>query len=118
VNEETKLDRILPEDPLGFIRRCVMQRKILWTYHVNMRLRDRYIPREAILESAGAFEVIESYPDDKYLPSYLVYSKHRGMVLHAVFAADVKGENVRDVTAYQPDPQKWKMDLKTRRTKS
>jgi hypothetical protein len=26
-------ERILPDDPLGFIRRCVEQRKVYWTYH-------------------------------------------------------------------------------------
>ncbi len=117
-SEDPKPDRILPEDPLGFIQRCVTQRKIRWTYHVNIRLRGRHVPREAILESADAYEIIESYPKDKYLPSYLVYSKHQATAFHALFATDVKEDNVRVVTAYEPDPQKWEEDLRTRRTKS
>ncbi len=116
--DDLKPDRILPEDPLRFIQRCVEQRKIRWTYHVNMRLRRRYVPREAILESTNAYEIIESYPEDKYLPSYLVYSKHQERVFHALFAADVEGANVRVVTAYEPDLQKWEEDFKTRRAKS
>ena len=114
-SDDLKPDRILPEDPLGFIRRCVRERKIRWTYHVNMRLRRRHVPRETILESSDAYEIIESYPEDKYLPSYLVYSEHEGQVFHALFAADVKDDNVRIVTAYEPDPKKWKEDLRTRR---
>jgi len=48
----TDLGRLIPENPLAFIRRCVQERSILWTYHVQMRLRGRSIPRSAILESA------------------------------------------------------------------
>ena len=34
---------------------------------------------------------------------------------HALFGADVDGENVRVVTAYYPSPEEWEEDLKTRR---
>src|SRR4051794_35016680 len=108
-------ERRLPEDPLEFIRHCVRWRSVLWTYHVNMRLEGRHIPRAAILESAENFEVIESYPDDKYLPSYLVYVEFQGLVFHVLFAADVPGHNVRVVTAYRPNPKEWSADLKKRR---
>jgi hypothetical protein len=57
--------RTVPEDALEFIRRCVGERKIYWTYHVNMRLAGRYISREEVLEAANTYEIIESYPDDK-----------------------------------------------------
>lgn len=108
-------ERRCPDDPLEFIRRCVRGRQIHWTYHINMRLRSRAIPREAILDSTDRFEVIESYPEDKFLPSYLVYSHHQGLVFHALFAADVEGDNVRLVTAYRPDPKEWVAGLKKRR---
>jgi hypothetical protein len=108
-------ERLLPDDPLGFIKRCVKERRIYWTFHVNMRLKGRYIPRHAILESVESFEVIESYPADKYFPSYLIFSMHEGSVFHALFAVDVKGENVRMITTYRPDPEEWEADLKTRR---
>lgn len=102
------------QDPLGFIQRCVKRRRILWTHHVNMRLRERFIPREAILEAVGGYEIIESYPEDKYLPSYLVFARHAGIVFHILFALDVQEENVRLVTAYRPNPAEWSADLKRR----
>ena len=104
-----------PEDPLEFIRQCVRRRALLWTYHVNMRLEKRHIPRGSILDSVETFELIESYPDDKYLPSYLVYAETRGSIFHVLFAADVPGHNVRVVTAYRPNPEEWSADLKMRR---
>ena len=80
-----------------------------------MRLRERFISRQKILESVEAFEIIEEYPDDKYLPSYLVYSRHQGSVFHVLFAVDMSGDNVRIVTAYRPNLEEWEEDLKTRR---
>ncbi len=108
-------ERMLPENPLEFIRRCITQRKIHWTYHVNMRLKGRFIPREAIVESIANFEIIEEYPEDKYLPSYLVYSQYQDIIFHIVIAIDMQGDNVRIVTAYRPSPENWKEDSKTRR---
>lgn len=109
--------RLLPEDPLGFIRRCVEERRMLWTYHVNIRLAARFIPREAILRATASFEIIESYPEDKYLPSYLVRGEHSGTVFHVLFAADVEHGSVRIVTAYWPDPEEWEDNLRKRRSR-
>ncbi len=99
--------------PLAFIQRCVREGKIYWTYHVNMRLARRYLSRDEILAGVDTYEIIESYPKDKYLPSYLIMGAGK---FHIQFATDVEGENVRVVTAYLPDPDEWESDLKTRRS--
>jgi len=111
-------ERQVPRNPLELIRECVGRREILWTYHVNMRLERRHIPRTAILDSVETFEIIESYPDDKYLPSYLVYGRFMDLTFHVLFAVDVPGHNVRVVTAYRPNPEEWSTDLKRRRSRS
>ena len=82
-----------------------------------MRLKGRFIPREAILEAIESYEIIEAYPEDKYLPSYLVLGRSPGEAFHALFAADLEGENVRVVTAYRPSESEWEDDWKTRRTR-
>lgn len=106
-----------PTDPLGFILRCLKARRVLWTYHVNMRLKEKSIARETILRAAGSFEIIEEYPSDKYLPSYLLLGSRDGDPIHVLFATDVKSDNVRVVTAYRPDPDKWEEGFRTRRVK-
>ena len=83
-------NRIIPADPLDFIRSGVRRRSVLWTYHVNMRMKGRSISREIILASESAYEIIESYPDDKYLPSDLVFVRNQGSVYHVLFEVDVK----------------------------
>ena len=107
----------IPEDPVAFIQDRVRRRRILWTYHVSMRLAGRFIPREAILAGVETYQLIEAYPDDKYLPSYLLLASHEKDAFHVLFAVDVEGDNVRVVTSYRPDPGEWQPDLKTRRPK-
>ena len=110
-------ERKLPDDPVAFIRDCLYGGRILWTYHVNMRLGQRFISRETITAGAGSYEIVEAYPEDKYFPSYLLLGHVGEEVFHALFGADVGGQNVRVVTAYYPSPEEWEEDLKTRRPK-
>ena len=109
------LDRVSPDNPLKFIRQCVKQRKIMWTYHVNMRMKGRFIPRHFILDSVASYEIIEKNPKDKYFPSYLVYSRFQNRIFHILFATDFEGDNVRIITAYYPSLEEWEEDFKTRR---
>jgi hypothetical protein len=80
-----------------------------------MRLRERSISRSWILLSVDHYELIESYPEDKYMPSYLVWSKINDVIFHILFGADTEANNVRIVTAYRPDPEEWVSDMKKRR---
>jgi hypothetical protein len=80
-----------------------------------MRLAGRFIARETILAAPGTYELVEAYPDDKYLPSYLILARHGSEAFHVLFATDVEGDNVRVVTSYHPDPGEWQADLKARR---
>ncbi|MBI2298147.1 MAG: DUF4258 domain-containing protein [Armatimonadetes bacterium] len=108
-------ERQLPTDPLAFVRDCVRRREVLWTYHVDMSLQKRRLSRTEILDTVDTYEVVESYPEDKkYLPSYLIRTETAEGPLHVLFAADVRGANVRVVTAYRPDPGEW-ADSGTRR---
>jgi len=103
-------------DDLAFIRQCVQQRSIIWTYHVNMRMQQRSITRNAILAAEPSFEIIENYPDDKYLPSCLVYACCGVDIFHLHIAIDKESGNIRIITAYNPTPDKWNAGFKTRRT--
>jgi hypothetical protein len=64
----------------------------------------------------GVFYV-EAYPDDKYLPSYLVLGRLGADVFHVLVAVDMQGDNVRIFTAYRPDGDEWLDDMQTRRKK-
>ena len=102
-------------DILGFIKSCIKRRRIRWTYHVNMRLEGRFIPRDTILSSVDKYEIIEEYLKDKYLPSYLVYAEYEGRIVHIQIATDLENDNITIVTVYKPSLDKWEKDFKTRR---
>ena len=102
-------------DTLEFIKSCIGCGRIHWTYHVNMRLKGRFIPREAVLSSVDTYEIVEEYPGDKYLPSYLIRAEYEGRAIHIQRATDLENTNVTIVTAYRPTLDKWEDDFKTRR---
>lgn len=100
---------------LTAIKSCIVRRRIFWTYHVNMRLSERYIPRDIITAAVDSYEIIETYPQDKYMPSYLIYADHGGFIFHLLAALDTQNDTVRIITAYKPSREKWEPDGKTRK---
>jgi hypothetical protein len=82
-----------------------------------MRLKQRLLESEVLLKAVASLEIIESYPDDKYLPSFLVRGEFEGCVFHAQIATDMEALNVRIVTMYIPAPDEWDSECRTRRSK-
>jgi hypothetical protein len=83
-----------------------------------MRLKKRSLGSEILIRGADSLEIIESYPDDKYLPSFLLRGESEGLLFHVLIAADVEGRNVRIVTIYIPAPEEWDAEFRTRRVRS
>jgi hypothetical protein len=103
---------------LEFIRECVRSGRVFWSYHSNMRLESRAIPRREVLESVETCEIIQHYPADRPLPTCLCLGRDgRGDPLHFVVAMDRDGRNIRLVTVYRPDPAQWEPGFRER-TKS
>ena len=94
-------------DILDKIKSCIKSRRILWTYHVTMRMADRAITRRTVLDAVQSYEVLEMYPDDKYMPSCLLRGELNEMFFHIACAFDVENDNVRIISAYRPSPEKW-----------
>lgn len=82
-----------------------------------MRLQQRGLTAENVRSAIATLEIIETYAEDKYLPSFLVRGESEGVVFHAQIATDVEGENIRIVTMYVPRPGKWDNGLRVRRTR-
>ncbi len=103
-------------DDLEFIKQCVTDGRIFWSYHSNMRLQSRFISREEVLKSVKNCEIIESYPNDFPLPSCLCLSSdHKSNSIHYVIGMDKVSQNIRFVTIYRPDPNKWKTGFRERK---
>jgi uncharacterized protein DUF4258 len=80
-----------------------------------MRLKQRLLGSEILVKGAASLEIIESYPDDKYLPSYLLRGEFETCVFHVQIATDVQGGNVRIVTMYTPAAEEWDSEFRVRR---
>lgn len=107
----------MPDAPLEFIKQCVAGGQVRWTYHVTMRLLQRGLAAEILRDAAATLEIVEAYPQDKYLPSFLVRGESEELVFHAQIATDLEGDNVRIVTMYVPDPSEWDEGLRVRRNR-
>ena len=80
-----------------------------------MRLQERRLNSELLRKAIDTFEIIETYPRDKYLPSFLLRGEAPEFVFHALVATDLAGDNVRVVTMYLPDPERWDENGRLRR---
>jgi hypothetical protein len=84
---------------------------------VTMRLQQRGLTSGMIRDAMATLEIIETYAQDKYLPSFLLRGESEGCVFHAQIATDVEGENIRIVTMYTPDPNEWDEGMRIRRAR-
>ena len=107
----------MPDAPLAFIKECVSAGRVRWTYHVTMRLQQRALTAEMVRNAIATLEIVEAYPQDKYLPSFLVRGESEELVFHAQIATDLEGKNIRIVTMYTPHPDEWDEGLRLRRTR-
>lgn len=80
-----------------------------------MRMEQRSLGSEMLLKGADSLEIIEAYPEDKYLPSFLVRGEFESRTFHAQIATDVEARNVRVVTMYIPVPEEWDSEFRIRR---
>jgi len=80
-----------------------------------MRLAQRVLTADIVRRAIATLEIIEMYPEDKYLPSFLVRGESEGVVFHAQIATDLDGKNIRIVTMYVPDQGEWDNGLRVRR---
>ncbi|MFQ5646966.1 MAG: DUF4258 domain-containing protein [bacterium] len=83
-----------------------------------MRLSERSLKRSDLLKAVDSLEIIESYPDDKYFPSYLLFGLANAEVFHVLVGVDLSEKNIRIITAYKPNSAEWSNDLRIRRTPS
>ena len=90
-------------------------RSILFSGHAVRRMFERGLGKDDALSIVREGEVIADYPDDVPYPSYLLFGFVRGRPVHVVLAHDGESDTAVVVTAYEPDPEIWSEDFRTRR---
>ena len=86
---------------------------IILTQHGRKRLAERGIRIRDVCGAIESGEIIEDYPDDFPFPSCLILGSNGREFFHV--CASIHENRIYLITAYIPDPQKWKADWKTRR---
>ena len=88
--------------------------KIAITEHARIRLYERKISVDDIINGIDTGEIIKQYEDDKPLPSCLILGfSIKSRYIHIVVSCDT--DFIYLITAYFPDPELWESDFKVRK---
>lgn len=84
------------------------------TNHARIRLYERNIDIDDIVNGINTGEIIKQYVDDKPFPSCLILGFSINLeYIHVVVSCDT--DFIYLITAYFPDPNIWENDFKTRK---
>ena len=84
------------------------------TEHARIRLYERNINVDDIINGIDTGEIIKQYEDDKPLPSCLILGfSMKSQYIHIVVSCDT--DFIYLITAYFPDPDLWESNFKVRR---
>ena len=97
------------------IRDCVRQGQYVISFTHTEKLRRRRIGLEAIEQAISTGAIIESYPEDPRGPSCLILGSTEGRRPLHVVCGNLEAEQILILTAYEPDPEEWEPDWKTRK---
>ena len=86
---------------------------MVFTQHSRKRFSERGIHSEDIQFIFRTGEIIEQYPDDTPFSSCLILGYSGERALHVV--ASIDEGLIYVITAYEPSPEKWEADWKTRK---
>jgi hypothetical protein len=97
------------------IRRRVARGDFEFSQHAVDQAILRHISVQELREAIAGGEVIETYTEDKYGPSCLIFGMtDAGRPVH-VQCSDPSRFIVKIITVYEPDPALW-VEFKVRRT--
>lgn len=87
---------------------------IIVSLHGQLRLNERNISVDDIMNAIDNGEIIEQYPKDFPFPSCLILGiSLQNTYIHVVVS--INAGKIYLITAYVPNPDKWSQDLKTRK---
>lgn len=97
------------------LQKAIANNKVFFKNHAVKRMIERNISSDDVIVVLKNFVIVENYIDDKPFPSYLVlgYVNHRP--LHVVMSLDEDNNDIFIITVYEPAPEIWGDDFKTRR---
>jgi hypothetical protein len=89
--------------------------KILFRVHAVQRMFERKISTGKVRKALENADVIEDYSAEMPEPSRLILGFQGKHPFHVVTSENPEINSITIVTAYIPDPNKWKKDYRSRR---
>jgi hypothetical protein len=99
---------------VGAIREKIAAGKYIVAFTHTEKLRTRRISARDIERAIGAGAIIEEYLDDPRGASCLILGMVGARPLH-VLCGRLDAEEILIITSYEPDPEEWENDWKTRK---
>lgn len=97
------------------IRRAVLAGQYTISFTHTEKLRRRKIEARTLETVISSGEIIEEYPEDPRGPSCLILGYAEVLNPIHVVCANLESDQILIVTAYEPDPEEWQTDWKTRK---
>ena len=98
------------------IREKIGQGRYIISFTHTEKLRQRKIKAHDIEQVVKGGTIIEEYPDDPRGASCLIFGLTADRPLH-VLCGRLEAEAILIITSYEPDPDEWMDDWKTRKTR-
>lgn len=102
-------------EKIKYIKKAVKDNKVYWSKHSEIERFQDNLNEQDILESIIVGDIIEDYPNDKPLPSCLIYGIVKSKKIHTVVGLNENTGFIRIITVYIPNLEKFENDFKTRR---
>lgn len=100
---------------IELIRRKIRDGEYIVSFTHTEKVRLRKIEANEIEEAVINGMIIESYPDDPRGPSCLILGiSNRNRPLH-VLCGKLDADDILIITTYEPSPEEWEPDWKTRK---
>lgn len=101
---------------MKILKELAKKDKLAFKKHALLRMYQRNIRADDVKVALLGGEVIESYLEDKPLPSFLVLGRtSKGRPLHTVVALDSEEQILWIITVYEPSMEEWEEGFRRRR---
>jgi len=105
----------LNEEMDNKIKKAFERKNIIWRKHALIRMMERDIPRNDVFNAISNGKIIETYPDIKPYPGYLMFGQVDEKMLHIVISWDEDANSAYVITVYVPDVDHFQENGKTRK---
>ena len=95
------------------IQSAISEGNVLWKKHALERMMERGISRSRVKQAVLECNIIENYPNDYPVPSFLIATLIPDP-LHVVASYDVSNGILYVITVYEPDLIHFESDYVTR----